>query len=66
MSESESSNLLNKMEYYYDRGAGLGNYIEIADKCTKGIFVLWDKCELDSNTFEGNVFLHKFEGEDIR
>lgn len=63
---SESRYLLNKMEYYYDRGERLSNYIEIADKCTNGILVLWDKCALDSNAIEGNVFLHKFEGEDIR
>ena len=63
---SENIYLLNKMEYYYDRGERLSNYIEIADKCTNGIWVLWDKCELDCNVLEGNVFFHKFEGEDIR
>lgn len=63
---SENIYLLNKMEFYYDRGEGKSNYIEIADKCTNGIWVLWDKCELDCNVLEGNVFLHKFNGEDIR
>lgn len=63
---SESIFLLNEMKYYYDRVEGFRNYIEIADKCTDGILVLWDKCELDSNAIEGNVFFHKFEGEEIR
>ncbi len=50
------------MNFYYDR-AIRDDYIEIAYKCTKGIFVLWDKCIIDVSDCE-NVFYREMTSTD--
>ncbi len=60
----EKSFMPYKMKFYTDRSAAV-TYREIADQCVKGILALWDDHYLDINTLEGNIFQHKFDGNDV-
>lgn len=51
------------MKHYTDR-ASKNFYKDIADKCVKGIIVLYDDFEIDLSQYTNNLFLTKFVGED--
>ena len=61
---SELDFKINKMDYYFDRAEGK-DCIDIADRCTEGILILWDKMVFDIKKCEGNIFFYKFKHGDI-
>lgn len=61
---SDGTNMFRKMDYYVDRSATV-NFLDVADRCTKGDLYLWESYSFQMNDYEGNIFKHKFNADAI-